>query len=60
MIKAWKPTKPFSMLEISSNVFIFSFDLEEDTQKVMNQRPRLFEASLLFLKPFDGYTLETI
>lgn len=56
MNKAWKPTIPFSMLEISSNVFIFSFDSKDDMQKVMNRHPWLFETSLLSLKPFNGYT----
>lgn len=44
------------MLEISFNVFIFSFDSEEDLQNVMNCRPWLLEASLLSLKPFNRYT----
>lgn len=35
MSKVWKLSRPFTMLEISSNVFIFSFGSEEDTQKVM-------------------------
>lgn len=44
------------MLEISSNVFIFSFDFDGDMQKVMSRRPWLFEPSLLSLKSFDSYT----
>lgn len=59
MTKVWKPANPIFNLEISSNVYIFSFEFEEDIQKVMDQRPWLFEASLLSLKPFDGYTPAT-
>lgn len=56
MTKDWKPMKPLSVLEINSNVFIFSFEIEDDMQRVMNRRPWLFETSLLSLKPFDSCT----
>lgn len=54
MIKAWKIMKPFSMKEISTNVFIFSFGSESDMQIVMTCHSWLFESSLLSLKPFNG------
>lgn len=55
MSKAWKPTNPLSILEISSNVYIFSFESKEDMQEVMDRQPWLFKTLFLLLKPFDGY-----
>lgn len=38
------------------NIFIFSFNSNDDMQWVMSRRPWLFEASQISLKEFDGYT----
>lgn len=57
MGKIWKTTKPFSVFEFGSNLYIFSFNNKADRNWIMARRPWLFESSLLFLKPFDGYTL---
>lgn len=56
MVKIWKTTKPFSVLDFGPNTYIFSFRIEEDLQCVMSRKPWLFETSLLYLKLFDGCT----
>lgn len=56
MVKARWMVQPFTIKEISHNLFIFSFECHEDMQRILNQRSWLFDSYLLSLKPFDGLT----
>lgn len=56
MMKIWRTSKPFSVLESKPNIFLSFFNSDEDMQWVMSRSPWLFETSLLSLKEFDGYT----
>lgn len=57
MLKIWKTSKPFLVLNIKLKTFIFFFNSREDMNWGMSRRPWIFESSLLSLKEFDGYTL---
>lgn len=51
---------PFSITEIRSNVFVFSFVQLLDKQRVLKGRPWIFYNFLLLLKNFDGNTLSHV
>lgn len=54
MAKIWKIGSPFQFQEISTNLFVISFECQGDKWRVMEGRPWLFDNYLLVLKPFDG------
>lgn len=54
MLRAWKLTKSFNIVEIKPNLYIFSFENREDKEKVIKGRPWLFDFHLLAIQAFDG------
>lgn len=59
MSKIWRIARPFFVLDIKPNMFIFSFENVEDMNCVMQRKSWLFETSLISPKAFDGNTLVT-
>lgn len=59
MSKIWRTSKPFCILDIKQNIFIFSFDNDDDMNWVMHRETWLFETSLMSLKAFDKNILVT-
>lgn len=55
MAKIWKTSKPFSMLDISNNLFVISFDVKEDKEKVLKGRSWLFDNFSFNLWSFDEF-----
>lgn len=56
MAKAWKTSKPFTLVDIKPKLFVISFETTANRQKIINGRPWLFDSHLLALKPFDEST----
>lgn len=56
MAKIRKTSKSFTILNLSSNLFVISFEVLEDKERVLKGRPWLFDNFLFNLKPLDGFT----
>lgn len=54
MVKMWRTSKPFSIIDICPNIFVVKFKNQKDKHKVVMGRPWLFDNFLFSLKQFDG------
>lgn len=48
--KIWNTVKPFKSRELSTNLYQFVFELEEDKQRIFNGRPWVFDGQCIILK----------
>lgn len=54
MGKIWSLSKSTSFKEVEKNLFIITFSIEAEKQRVLLGKPWLFDNSLFALQPFDG------
>lgn len=54
MGKIWRLLKATSFKEVERNIFIITFFIEVEKQRVMTGRPWLFDNNLFVLKSLDG------
>lgn len=54
MAKNWTLSKPATLLEVGSNLFIIVFNTHANKQKVEEWRPWLFYNNLFIIRKFDG------
>lgn len=50
MVKVWRISKPFSIIDICPNIFIVKFENQKDKHKVVMGRPWLLDNFLFSLK----------
>lgn len=53
-VKVWRTSRPFSFIDICPNIFVVKFENQSDKNRVLLERPQLFDSFLFSLKPFDG------
>lgn len=56
MEKIWKLSKPTSFKEVGKNIFIVTFAIEVDKQRVMYGKPWIFDNNHLALQNLDRYS----
>lgn len=56
MMKAWTTSNSFMIRNLSSNIYVFSFERKMDKDNVMHSKPWLFDSHLFSLKAFNGLT----
>lgn len=54
MVKVWRTSKPFSIIDICPYISLVKFENQGDKHKVLLGRPWLFDNFLFSLKQFDG------
>jgi len=56
MLRAWKILGTVSFKVLGDNLFLLDFEHEWDKTQVMGERPWLFDANLVTIAEFDGFT----
>ncbi|XP_042962419.1 uncharacterized protein LOC122296681 [Carya illinoinensis] len=56
MAKVWRISKAAIFTEVSTNIFVVTFETQADKLRVSEGRPWLFDSHLIALKMFDGLT----
>lgn len=54
MGKIWCLSKPAAFTKVGKNMFIVTFATETDKQRVVNDKPWLFDGHLFALQNLDG------
>lgn len=56
MAKIWTISRRAKFHEVGPNIFVVEFANQKDKQRIMEERPWLFDNHLYLLLTFDGFT----
>lgn len=56
MAKVWRVSKSAIFTAVSTNIFVITFEIKADKQRVWRDIPWLFDSHILAVKMFDDFT----
>jgi hypothetical protein len=59
LCRGWKPYGNLSFRVLGDNLFLVEFQYASNKERVLKERPWVFEGSLFLVEDYDGFTIPT-